>query len=324
MVFVMIVVLFSNDSEMVRTRALKMIKADFPTRDETNYVNLNMTVSSVRELAEECEMLSLGAERKCVVGQNCFFLSKSKTKAKLAKDDSIEPLLAYCKNPNAFVDLYLLVYGEVDPKNEIIKAISATGSIKEIPIPKAEDWIEYAKKTFREEGIEEAAASEIVKRVGNDYGRFIGELSKLKNYANGERLTLKAVQMLVAPKLEDDAFKMSNHLLKGQIEEATRIYQNLKVYGTDEIRLINMLASQFRFLDMVRFLDARGLSSSQIASTLGEKPIRVDIGLRNLYAMRPDSLPRIMEDLYVCQKRILTGEADERFAFELFLATFEL
>ena len=47
--------------------AKKMIAKDFPTRDETNYVSLNMAVTPIKELAEECEFLPLGADRKCVL-----------------------------------------------------------------------------------------------------------------------------------------------------------------------------------------------------------------------------------------------------------------
>ena len=321
----MITILSSADAEMALSRAKKMIAKDFPVRDETNYVSFNMTMTPVAELAEECEFLPLGADKKCVLAENCFFLAKSKTKPKLQKDDSLDGLLAFCKNPSEFVDLYLLVYGEVDPKNEIVHAVANTGSVKEIPIPEPKDWIEYAQKYLKAHsgGIEADAANELVRRVGGDYGRFMGELHKLENYGNGEPISLKAIRMLVAPKLEDDAFELSNHLLKGNVGWALRVYRELKIRGTDEIRLINMLANQFRFLDMVRLLDAKGYTSRDIAAELKEKPWRVEFGLRNLYSIKPDSIPRILEELYLCEKSILSGEVDAGFAFESFIVNYQ-
>ena len=320
----MITILSSKDAEMARSRAKKLLAKDFPVRDETNYVSLNMAVTPVKELAEECEYLPLGTERKCILAENCFFLAKTKGKVKLLKDDSLEGLQRFCEHPSEWIDLYLLVYDELDPKNPIVHAVSNTGSVKEIPIPEAADWVTYAKKYLASKGsgIDDRAASELVKRVGGDYGRFIGELQKLENYGNGEPISLKAIEMLVAPKLEDDAFKMSNCLLRGDIKGAISIYRDLKIYQIDEIRLLNMLVNQFRFLEMVRYLDAKGFDSREIASRLKEKPIRVEIALKNLYSLKQDSLPRIMEELYECEKGILTGEKDAPLAFELFLANY--
>lgn len=323
----MITVLYSPDPQMARHIAMKAIRKDFPERDEFNYASFNMAVTPVNELADECSFLPLGTERKCVLASDCAFLAKSKTKFKYQKDDGPDKLLEYVKNPSAFVDLYLLVHAEeVDEKNPIVKAIMTTGSIKGIPLPKPEDWVDYAEKFCRAKScpIDKDAARELVNRVDNDYGRFINELNKLVAYANGEPLTMRNVQMLVSPKVDDDAFAMSNALTRGDVAKAIQIYKDLKSHSVDEIRLINMLANQFTFMDEVRYLDAKGTSSYAIAKELFTSPKRVEVTLRNLYRVKPESLPHILEQLYECEKSILSGSVTPEFAFSRFLANYEI
>lgn len=323
----MIQILYSSDPSMARHIAFKSIKKDFPLRDEFNYASFNMATTPLNELADECSFLPLGTERKCIVAGNCAFLSKSRTKYKYLPDDGPDRLLDYCKNPNAFVDLYLLVYSEdIDEKNPIVKAVANTGAVKGIPVPKAEEWEAYASKYLAAKGcpIEPDAARELVRRVDGDYGRFLNDLKKLEAYANGEPVRKKAVEMLITPKVEDDTFAMSNALTRGDVAKAIEIYHDLKAHSVDEIRLINTLAGQFMFMDMVRYLDAKGSPSYEIAKELSTSPKRVEVTLRNLYRIKPDSLPRILEELYFCEKAILTGSETGEFAFTRFLANYKI
>ena len=323
----MIIAYYSIDPSMARHVAMKEIKKTFPNRDEFNYISLNMAVTTLNELADECEFLPLGTERKCILASDCAFLAKSKTKYKYQKDDGPDKLLAYLQNPNAFIDLYLLVHSDaIDEKNPMVKAIMNTGTIKGIPMPKPEEWVSFAKKYLASKGcsIDEDAARELVSRVDGDYGRFINDLDKLSCYANGENVRLAAIKNLIAPKVEEDTFAMSNALTKGDVAKAMSIYKDLKSHSVDEIRLINTLASQFFFMDQVRYLDARGENSSSIARELFTSPKRVEVTLRNLYRVKPDSLPRILDELYATEKDILTGKVSPEFAFSRFLANYHI
>lgn len=323
----MILALYSVDPQMARHVALKQIRKDFPNRDEFNYASFNMSMTTLNELADECSFLPLGTERKCVLATDCAFLAKGKTKFKYQKDDGPDKLLEYLKNPSSFVDLYLLVYAEeVDEKNPLVKAIINTGAVKGIPLPKPEEWVTYATKYCQAKGspIDNDAARELVSRVDGDYGRFINELDKMIAYANGESIRLAAIKNLVSPKIEDDTFAMSNALTRGDVAKAMAIYKDLKAHSVDEIRLINQLANQFLFMDEVRYLDMKGSSSSSIAKELFTSPKRVEVTLRNLYRMKPNAIERILEELYACEKSILTGQVAPDFAFARFLANYEI
>lgn len=332
-----IYLIYSEEPELARRSALKILKKEFPGRDEFNYASLNMAVSPLKELADECSYLPLGVDRKAVFAEDCQFLvkpvrakgaAKATSKKKAQKIDvSLERMAAYCQNPNENIDLFLVVYSQsLDEGNPVVQAVKNTGRILNVPIPSAQEWIDFALRFLKKYGVEAepAVAEEIVRRVNGDYGRFLSDLAKLSIYANGEPLTMNAVKRLVSPKLEDDAFAMSNALLRNDVSSAIAIYHDLKVFGVDEVRLMNLLANQFRFMDMVQTLSNMGLGSDAVAAELAAKPFRVTVTLRNLQGAKKGSLPRIMESLYATEKAILSGEQPPRLAFERFLATFVL
>lgn len=333
-----IYVVFSEEPELARRSAVKVLKKEFPERNEMNYVSFNMAVTSVKELVDECSFLPFGTERKAIVAEDCSFLLKQskgksapKTSAKSKKknlDTHLVALAEYCKNPNTNIDLFLVVYGaNIDESNPVIEGVRASGGkFFYPPLPQPQQLADFAIRYLKKFGseIEREAAEELVQRIDGDYGRFQNELAKLAIYANGEPLSVNAVKKLVAPKPEDDAFAISNALLRNNTKEALQVYHDLKIASVDEVRLINLLVNQFRFMDQVDFLLRAGYSDNQIASALGAKPFRVQMTSRAIYSAKKGAIPLVLEQLYQTEKSILSGEQTPRFAFERFLANFSI
>ena len=318
---------YSSSPDLAKRAARREIKKDFPETDESNFVSFNMANTMLRDLAQECSFLALGTEKKCVLAYDCAFLAKSKNKIKFAKDDKPEALLDYLNNPIFETDLYLLVYSDaLDEKSPYVQAIKKNGFIKEVLIPPAKDWVEYANKYFASKNlkIQPEAASELVKRDIADFGVFLNDLAKLEAYANGEPISLNAVKKLVTPLEEENVFAISNALTKGDNAAALEAYKKAKVFGADEIRMINMLYNQLVFLDEVRFLDGKGLSTFAIAKELGTSPNRVEMAVYNLYRVSSAALSNALESLYKIESDILHGNLDPSYGFTLFLASVDM
>lgn len=320
----MIKLYLSSQPRLALDMAKRFLKKNYPERDETNFASFNMAVTTAKELASECESLSLFVERKAILALDCFFLGKGKWK--LLAEDSLDPLLNYCKNPNPQVDLILLVYGELDQKSELVKAITENGEIKEIRDPSPEELVDNAKMRLEKSGgaFLPGAAEELVSRVGGDYARYCNEFEKVAIYASGGSVSKEEIKALVAPKLEENAFEMSNALLRGDLPSAFSIYHDLKVAKTEEIQLLSLLSNSFQFMERVAFLSDRGGSKNSIASQLKCSPGRVGITLRNLYGIDSSRIPLILEQIYETSLAILSGKEEGQFAFERFLANYSI
>lgn len=322
----MIYLIACPDSTLAISLARNAIKKELPVRDEFNFVSFNMADTPLLELSQEAGFLPLGYDKKAIIAQNCYFLEKQGKGSKKMMD-GLDDLKAYLEHPAEFTDLYLLVYSDkLDEKSPLYEAIKKNGHIQ---IEKAPDeaFLRKVMNNFlakRGIKIEEAAARELLSRVGNDYARLSNELRKLDIYVDGEDIRLEAVKLLVNARLEDNVFQISEALLNDNVKKALSAYYDLKVLNTDEVSLISILATQFRFADQVSYLDSMGRTKREIASILSANEWRVGKTLQTLYGVKRETIARIIEQLYEADKMILTGSANPEFAFTRFLANFSL
>jgi DNA polymerase-3 subunit delta len=324
----MIQLLFSPQPRMVKGALKKLMQTSCPAPDPMNFVSFDLGVTPLVDVANECLSLPLGYDKKTVVAENCFFLEKSRTKPKYLKGDQPEALLSYLENPDPAVDLYLLVYNDaLDERGDFFKALLKDGArINPVSEFTKEQWHDYIARFFEKRGvrIDGMAIAELQNRIGGDYARFLNEGQKLVAYSAGEPITKTVVEALVNEPLEDDAFRLSNALTRGDVKNAIRIYRDLRVFSAEPISLIHLLANQFRFLNEARYLQSSGLSNAQIAGALQSSPMRVSIALENLRRMGDETLDNALDGLYDCEVSILTGKSDPDLAFSLYLANFTL
>lgn len=332
----MIHLYYSEQDIMVKEFAKRAVKIAIKEPNEFNYIALDMGQVSFEEAAFECESLPLGYDKKCVVLENCQFFKKSaggarkgKATTKKKHEDGRDSLLDYLSHPNPDIELFFLAYEkEVDLNGEFYQAIErAGGDIQSVAPLDSNGWLNYIANFFKKRGvsIDSNALRELNIRINGDYGAFKNETQKLLTYSGGGRISLSDVEKLVPPYVEDDVFKMSNALTRNNVRMALKIYKDLKVLGVgDEVRLLNLLTNQFRYMDMVYYLDSKGESSGGIAKKLGGSPYRVEITLKNLYGVSPGMIGEVLEQLYQAERAILVESQDASFVFSNFLANFHL
>lgn len=323
----MIQVFYSTQSPFLKTALKKALKETFPTRDELNFVSLDMNECRYLDIYNECEFLPLGYEKKAVVVEHFFPLGKSKTKLKIAKGDSLEELLSYFKNPNPGIDLYLLADLEtIDEKGKIASALRQGGAtFTPLKAFSEAEWKKFIPLYFKKRNVEiDKDAEELLfQRITSDYSLFLTEANKLISYVYPEnRITYQIVEKLTIPPLENDVFLLSRALIKGEQGNAIKIYQDLKVHNVSAVTLLNLLAKEFRALSEVAILLKEGYETYNIASALSFSPGRVNA---ILYSLRKLSIKKIHDGqngIFEALKNIMTGQMSEDLAFNLFLANF--
>jgi DNA polymerase-3 subunit delta len=324
----MIQVLYSPERAMVQMALKKVLKGAFPTRDALNYVTLDMGESPLTDLASECLSLPLGYEKKAVVADNCSFLEKHRGQLKLVKGDSATPLLEYLENPNPDIYLYFLVYGDdLDLKGDFFKAFNKDGAtISGVNSFTDEEWLLLVPRFFEKRGIriEGRAINEIIARTKKDYALFQSEALKLVSFASSsQEISYDDVCALLPLPLEEDVFTLSNALTRRDNKAAFRIYRDLKIKGVDEVYLLNLLSTQYRFLDQVEYLSKGGHVAGEIAAILHCSLGRANACLRNVRSLQGYEIKETITRLYEAEKAIMSGKMSESLAFRLFLAGYQ-
>ena len=314
----MICIIYGEQYPMIRSNLAKVLKDCLKQPDDFNTVKIDFDNSCIEEIIQEACLLPLGYDRKAVVVDNASFLTKE------GKEEDKKKLLECIKETPDEINLIFILRSEkIDKENIIVSYIEEHGSILELLNPSKEQWPVYVKKYFakRNVEIEPAAVNELVLRVDGDTNRFINEADKLCLYK--DKITLSDVLLMVAKPLEDDAFQMSNALFKGDNSLALSIYRDLKLLGAKATdALIPMLAAQFRFISEVCFLDVRGLDKGEIARQLGVKEGRVAIALKNSKYLNRRQIAHALDDLYLLDSQIKSGQIDRSYGLELFLINF--
>ena len=311
-------ILYGELDPMIRKRLNKILKERLGEVDDFNVVKIDLDESSLEEIAYESSSLPLGYEKKAVVVDNCLFLTSD------VESKHEEKVLEILKNSSDDIDIFFILKNDkVDKKGKIFNYVKEHGQVLEFLNISKEEWPLYIKKYFKNKDIEitSEAVEELSNRVDGDLNRFINEAEKLCLYKNP--ITVTDVALMVAKPLEDDAFQMSNALFRGENGVAISIYRDLKLLGqkfTDA--LIPMLASQFRFISQVCFLDSKGLEKEEIAKELSANPFRVKMALKNARNVSRKQIANVLDKLYNLDLQIKSGQIDRSYGLELFLINF--
>ena len=292
-------------------------------QDDFNVEKFSSRITLVQDIVFSCLSMPLGSDRKVVVVSEPYYLSNDKEKSSLEKDQDYKCLINYINNPSEFTDLiFFLESKDVSAKNEVYKAIKAKGKILAQEVLTEDMLKQMGMQLFQSKGssISNDALNELVARCGEDVSKFTIEATKLSLYKND--ISLDDVKLLVAPKLEDNAFLISEALLRGKINKALKIYYDLRVNKFEPIVLISMIATQFRFLSQVSFLSNKGLTMNEIASELKTNTFRIKKNLESLMYLNKMNINNILDALHNLDVDIKSGKKDPYYGFELFLINF--
>ena len=311
-------ILYGELYPMIRKHLNKILKERLQEPDEFNVTKIDLEQSSIEEIVYEASSLPLGYDKKAVVVDNAIFLTKD------VEEKDEQAILDLLKNANDDINLiFILRSDKVDKKGKIFNFVKENGQVFEFLNIEKEQWPIYIKKYFANKNVEitSDAVEELSNRIDGDLTRFINEAEKLCLYKSS--INISDVILMVSKPLEDDAFQISNALFRGENSLALSIYRDLQLLGQKFVdALIPMLASQFRFISEVCFLDSKGLDQEEIAKQLEVNPVRVKIALKNSRNISRSQIAKVLNDLYNLDLQIKSGQIDRSYGFELFLINF--
>lgn len=314
----MLYILYGLQYPVIKKRINKILKENLDQIDEFNLIKLDNDNCSVDDVILEGSMLPLGYGKKAVVVDNVSFLKKG------AKKEDIEKILEFLKTCDNSIDMFFIVRSDsIDDNSPICKYILENGQIMKFVELTKDEWPKYVKKYFKDKDVvvSDEAIKELISRIDGDLTRFINEADKLINYKNN--ISLSDVCLMVSKPLEDDAFQMSNALIRGDNATALSIFRDLRLLGNKNVDyLIPMLAKQFRFIFQVSYLYSEGLDKDEIARELSANPYRVKITLNSVRRFSIKNIVSIIDELYYLDYQIKSGQIDRFYGIELFLINF--
>lgn len=319
----MIYVLFGVQGLILENQCKKILKENLGVLDEFHYVKYSLYETSIDDILFDAELPSLTGENKAIVVYNSFFLASDKPKEKIKVDHNFDLLSKYLDTPNPSCDIiFIFETDKLLEKSVLVKKLKNIAKIIEAKEITKEEWPLYIKKYLARLNvtIDDDAAEQLAVRVQGDALRFTNEAKKLSLYRN--HLTINDIELMVARPLEENAFAIFDFLLKKKKNEALKIYRDLLMENEEPVRLISLLANQFRLLSEIDYLTNQYSSNYDIAKVLGIHEYRVKLGKGHLKNISITKVLNTLDSLYRLDYEIKSGKVDRFFAFEMFLLKF--
>ena len=316
----MIYTIVSPHASLAKNKMTEILKQhSIAPEDVTTY---DMQEVPIQEALFDVSSVGFLTTQKVVIVQNPYFLTGSLFKGPV---HDVDKLLAYIGNPNPENILILNApYEKLDERKKVVKALKKLPSYIKVDSPNEFNLAEYIKNELAAQGVtaNQPVITEFITRTKGNVDQIMIELQKLKAFflqQQNQELTVDTLANLIPTTLEDNIFLLTEALTNKDQRQAYRVFQDLMLQKEEPIKLIVMIANQFRLLKQVQTLLANGLYEKDIASRLAIHPFRVKIACGQTRNFTPAELDERLKQLATADAQVKTGFITGELALELFI-----
>lgn len=304
----MVYLLFGTKDYSINNEIKKICK----NIDDMNISRYDLNNDLTSLVIEDAKTISLFGDKKIVIADNANMFTASTSKDSEIIED-------YLKNINEYTDLIFIVHSDkIDARKKITKAIKEKGKI--IEFNDDLDAVSLIRRLFKDYNIEYSDIKLLIDRIGNNPLIITNEINKIKIYkGNDKNITSEDILNLTNKIIEIDVFKLIDYIVRKDKENALELYNEMLKVNEEPIKIIVILANQFRIMYQSKELLKKGYSEKDIASILKIHPYRVKLAIQNSRNYTSEMLLKYLNDLADIDIGIKTGTINKDLALELFI-----
>lgn len=272
----------------------------------------DMDESLLENALEDLDTYSFLSDKKTIIIKNIDSIKYDDF-----KDDFIH-LLKYIDNPSND-NLLIIEAKKLNGSYKITKDLRKKCKCVNIEI-NSKSFIKNELKDYK---VDQNTINLLDEFCNGDFTKIESECNKLKSYKYTEKeITVTDIKELVTKKLGDPqelTFSFARSIASKDKSKALEKYRELLLYNIDALSIIGLLGSQIRIIYQVKVLDARGMRDKDIASTLGEKPYRVQKTRELIGLYSNEELLHLMKVLSDIDLKIKSTDTNPSTEIELFI-----
>jgi len=346
-----VITLIHGPAELLRAEALSAVRAgiaDDPALADLNTTRLDGRQAPIVDLQNACDTLPFLAARRLVVVDGLLRQlatpARSRAKAEASSDEEEaeaeapqapesskgqgKALLDYLDRVPETTEL-VFVEDDVLRGGTLLRRImelqrDQRAAIIVCQTPRKSDLPGWIRARARQRGanLDAGALADLAEFVGDDLRQLDQELIKLVDYTAGKRtVTRDDVRRLVPATRAANIFALVDALGLGDANTAGRLLQHaLDVDGEPPLRLLGMIARQYRLLIQAKALQAQGRRPPEIAKELGVPDWTAPKLLTQAGRHSFTRLESAMERILAADEGIKTGKISDREAMDVLLA----
>lgn len=279
---------------------------------------MNVTVFQGRninpgEIIDLAETLPFFADRRLILMEDSGVFKKS-----------CEELADYMKQIPKTV-CFVFVEEEVDKRGRMYKAVNKAGRAVEFarqPEQVLTRWI-LSRMKREQKKITQADMHLFLEKTGDDMENIDRELEKLFCYTLGrEVITAEDVAAVCVVQTTGKIFEMVNKIAEKQQKLALELYYDLLAMKEPPMRILFLIARQFKILRLAKELRTQGYDNKFIASKAGIPEFAVRKNLAQAEAFSLEQLREALEDCVQTEEDVKTGNLNDRMGVELLIVKY--
>src|SRR3989338_139159 len=308
---------FYGDSYLIE-EAVQDIKAKLLSSafKEMNYNAYDAKEADAETIISTAQTFPVMAQKRLVFVSRAESLSKPKQEA----------LLSYIKNPAATTCLMFRVSADkVDKRLSFFLELEKAGYLFHFKPPSDAQLPLWIKKEAQRLGkkIEDDAIGIFLEVVGSELMDIKQEIEKLVIFVGGrDTIEKKDVEMAVANGRIDTVFNLADSIGRRDLREGMINLKKILEQGEQPVKIMGMIARQFRIIWRVKALKKSGAAMNKIAQTIGIFPMYLDSYLKQERNFTQEGLLKVFKMLHNADIALKSGRQTpdmvmERLVLEL-------
>ena len=305
--------LYGEESYLKKQYKRRLTKAILPEDDTVNYAYYEGKGINPAELIDLAETMPFFADRRLIVVENSgFFKNATPELADYIKEMPDTACLIFLEN-------------EVDKRGKMYKSVKDKGRIVELGRQDEKTLLYWIAGNVKKEGrqIKESAARYLLSKTGTDMENLEKELEKLFSYTLGcSEITVEDIDAICTTQISNKIFDMIEAVAAKNQRKALDYYYDLLALKEPPMRILYLLARQFRLLLEVKELMGRGNDKAQIAKTAKLHPFAAGKYMQQCKIFSKAELRSIMEEAANTEELVKTGRLNDRLSVEIFIVKY--
>lgn len=281
-----------------------------PEEDTMNYSYFEGKNVNVKELIDLAETLPFFAERRLIVLENTGLFQSAG--AELAEYLKFMPEYA------AFV----FVEEDPDKRSKLYKTVKAKGYVADLSAQDETTLKRWVRSIFNREKkqISDGDILYLIAKTGTDMENLLHETEKLVCYCiEKETITRDDIDAVCVTQTVNHIFDMVSAVAEKNQRRALDLYYDLLALKEPPMRILFLMARQYRMLFHVKALAGQGYHKKEIASKAGLHPFAAGKYMEQSRRFQMQELRSVMEESADLEQRVKTGMITDQLAVELFL-----
>lgn len=305
--------LYGEEAYLKKQYKEKLRNAMLSPDDTMNYAYYEGKGINVNEVIDLAETLPFFAERRLIILEDTGLFK------------SASPELAdYIKEMPDTTSM-IFIESEVDKRGKLYKAVQSKGRAVELGRQDETMLVRWVAGSIKREhkNVSENTVRYFLSKVGTDMENIQKELEKLFCYAmEKDSITTEDVEAICTTQITNQIFDMVNAVADKQQKKALQYYYDLLALKEPPMRILFLLARQFKLLLEVKTMDQKGYGRKEIAEKTGINPFVVGKYQTQAKAFQMKELRSIIEDSVETEECVKTGRLSDTLGVELFIVRY--